>query len=253
MVIQNDRDLQGMQRIGQICGLTLHHMLERVEPGMTTKQLDEIGAAFLAKHNAKSAPITAYRFPGHTCICLNEEAAHGIPRDDRVIQEGDMINVDVSAILEGYWGDCGASMPVPPANPAYSKLCRITRQALHVAIQEVKDGEPINNLGRAVEKFAKRKGYNILRQLSGHGVGRGIHEKPSIPNYYTRRARESFKDGMVITIEPFLTKGKGKVYTDEDGWTLRNSDGKVSAQYEHTVIVNGDDPILVTEVENSRY
>ena len=238
MVIQNDRDLQGMQRIGQICGLTLHHMLERVEPGMTTKQLDEIGAEFLAKHNAKSAPITAYRFPGHTCICLNEEAAHGIPRDDR----GDSRRGhDKRGCLCQYWkaiGEIvGASMPVPPANPAYSKLCRITRQALHVAIQEVKDGEPINNLGRAVEKFAKRKGYNILRQLSGHGVGRGIHEKPSIPNYYTRRAREPFKDGMVITIEPFLTMGKGKVYTDEDGWTLRNSDGKVSAQYEHTVIV----------------
>lgn len=249
MQIENDRDLRGMQRIGEICGLTLKLMLDNAEAGMSTRDLDDIGRDFMLKMGALSAPVQAYEFPGYTCISLNDEAAHGIPRKDRFIQEGDLLNVDVSAVLEGYWGDTGATIIVPPARADLLKLCQTTRNALQLAIEMAAPGQRARAIGRAVEKYAKRRGYRTLRQLGGHGVGRHIHEKPSIPNYNNRRNRDVLKDGMVVTLEPFLNAGRGRITKADDGWTLRTVDGSVSAQYEHTLIINGDEPILVTEVD----
>jgi methionyl aminopeptidase len=248
MTIDNQTDLEKLLRIGRICALTLQHMLDHVEPGMTTKQLDEIGAAFLKKYNARSAPILAYNFPGSTCISLNDEAAHGIP-GDRVIQAGDMINVDVSAELEGYWADTGASMPVPPVNPEYARLCEYTQHARDKGIGAARTGRPINQIGRAVEKVARQGGYTIIQTLTGHGVGRHIHEKPSVFNFYSKRDCEPLTEGLVITVEPFLTPGDGRIYTDRNKWTYRSMDGKVAAQFEHTIIVTTDQPILVTSLE----
>lgn len=248
MTIENERDLELLKRIGQICGMAVQHMLAQVEPGMTTKQLDEIGAAFLKKHSARSAPILAYNYPGYTCISMNDVAAHGIPSEDIVIQPGDMINVDVSAELEGYWADTGASMPVPPVNEEYQRLCDTTRKALDNAISVATAGQPVNVIGRAVEQVAAGTGYTIIKQLTGHGVGRHIHEKPSVPNFYNPHFTEVMADGLVITIEPFLSLGIGRVYTDKDGWTLRSLDGAVAAQFEHTVVITDGEPILITAV-----
>lgn len=250
MQIKSNADLKAMQRIGQICGLALKLMLDSAEPGMSTQHLDDIGRDFLEKQGAASAPITAYQFPGYTCISLNDEAAHGIPSTNRIIRAGDLLNVDVSAVLEGYWGDTGASIIVPPSRPDYEKLLNATRQALMMSIEMAVHGQATNAIGKAVEKFAKRNGYRTLRELGGHGVGRHIHETPSIPNYYNKRNKDVLQDGMVITLEPFLNTGRGRIKTDDDGWTLRTVDGSVSAQFEHTVIVNGDNPLLVTAVEN---
>ena len=238
-----------MQRIGEICGLTLKLMLDSAEAGMSTRDLDDIGRDFMLKMGAVSAPIQAYEFPGYTCISLNDEAAHGIPRKDRLIRAGDLLNVDVSAVLENYWGDTGATIIVPPERPALRNLCQATRSALQLAIDMARPGRRANAIGRAVEKFAKRHGYRTLRELGGHGVGRHIHEKPSIPNYYNKRNRDVLADGMVLTLEPFLNAGRGRIKTEDDGWTLRTVDGSLTAQYEHTVIINGDNPILVTEVD----
>ena len=249
MQIESDKDLRGMKRIGEICGLTLKLMLDSAEAGMSTRDLDDIGRDFLLRMGAASAPIQAYEFPGYTCISLNDEAAHGVPRKDRLIQAGDLLNVDVSALLEDYWGDTGASIILPPRKPSRVKLCRVTRRALDLSIAMARPGQRANAIGRAVERFAKRNGYRTLRELGGHGVGRHIHEKPSIPNYYNKRNRDVLQDGMVVTLEPFLNNGAGRIQTEADGWTLRTTDGSVSAQYEHTVIINGDDPILVTKVE----
>ena len=249
MQINSEKDLRGMQRIGEICGLTLKLMLDSAEAGMSTRDLDDIGRDFLKKTGAASAPIRAYKFPGFTCISLNDEAAHGIPRKDRYIAAGDLLNVDVSAVLEDYWGDTGASIIVPPAQPTLEKLCRATRHALYLSIDMARPGQRANAIGRAVEMLARKNGYRTLRQLGGHGVGRHIHEKPSIPNYYNKRNKDVLKDGMVVTLEPFFNTGRGRIKTEDDGWTLRTIDGSVSAQYEHTVIINGDDPILVTKVD----
>lgn len=249
MKIESAADLRGMKRIGEICGLTLKLMLDCAEAGMSTRDLDDIGRDFLLKAGAVSAPIQAYEFPGYTCISLNDEAAHGVPRKDRFIQAGDLLNVDVSAVLEGYWGDTGATIIVPPARPELATLCHVTRSALQLSIEMAVPGQRARAIGRAVEKFAKRRGFRTLRQLGGHGVGRNIHEKPSIPNFHNRRNRDVLEDGIVVTLEPFLNTGRGRIKAAEDGWTLRTVDGSVSAQYEHTVIINGDDPILVTKVD----
>ena len=249
MRIESDKDLRGMKRISEICALTLKLMLDSAEAGMSTRDLDDIGRDFMTAAGAVSAPIRAYGFPGYTCISLNDEAAHGIPRKDRFIQAGDMLNVDVSAVLEDYWGDTGATIIIPPAKPAQVKLCQATRRALDLAISLAHDGQRTNVIGRAVEKYAKRQGYRTLKQLGGHGVGRHIHEEPSIPNFYKRRNRDVLADGMVVTLEPFLNAGRGRVKESDDGWTLRTVDGSLSAQYEHTVVIDGASPLLLTQVD----
>lgn len=248
MSIDSDKDLLGLMKIGRICGLTLKYMGEQIEPGMTTSELDALGSAFLAKHGARSAPIITYNFPGSTCISINEEVAHGIP-GSRVIQPGDMVNIDVSAELDGYFADTGATFPVPPVAEEVQRLCDATKRALEEAIKAVRAGQPLNVIGKAVEAEARKGGYAIIRELNGHGVGRKLHEAPrNIPNYFNPRAKEKMNDGLVITIEPFLNTGKGRIITAPDGWTLKTSDGSLTAQYEHTVIVTKDQPILVTAV-----
>ncbi len=249
MSIEGEHDLVGLLRIGRIVGLTLKHMQAALRPGMTTAELDAVGAAFLREHGARSAPILAYNYPAHTCISINDEAAHAVP-GPRVIQPGDLVNIDVSAELDGYWADTGASIPVPPVDPAKQRLCDYTLEALQAAVGAARGGQPMHAIGRAVEAVARRGGYQVIRELGGHGVGRHLHEHPrSIPHYFERRAARKLVPGMVITLEPFLTTGAIHVKTDPDGWTLRTTDGSLAAQFEHTVIITDGAPILVTAVE----
>lgn len=248
MIVSSEKDLLGLTRIGQICGATLQEMIAALKPGITTRELDEIGSHALMKHHARSAPILVYKYPGVTCISINDEAAHGIP-GDRVVQVGDLVNIDVSAELDGYFADTGASVPVPPISPESQALCDATQAALNAAISAVRAGEPLNVIGRAVEDIARKGGYHIIRELGGHGVGRGLHETPrNVPNFYTTRARERLADGQVLTIEPFLTTGSGKIFTARDGWTLKTSDGAPAAQYEHTLVITPKRPVLITKV-----
>lgn len=247
MSIDSQADYLGLMRIGRIVGMALKIMREALRAGMTTAELDQIGAEFLQREGARSAPILAYKFPGWTCISINDEAAHGIP-GNRVIQPGDLVNIDVSAELGGYYADTGASIPVPPISIEVQRLCDRTQLALQRAIEAARAGVKINAIGKAVESEAQRSGYRIIRELGGHGVGRGIHESPSVHNYYTGKDRQKLTDGLVITLEPFFTPGNGKIYTAPDGWTLRTEDRKLSAQFEHTVIITKDRPILVTAV-----
>lgn len=250
MIVKNQKDMNGILRIGQLCGMTLQHMLQHVQPGITTRQLDQIGANFLRKHNALSAPIKAYKFPGWTCISVNEEAAHGIP-GGRVIKAGDIVNIDVSAVLEGYWGDTGASMMVPPVQKHHKRLMERTIDALYAGIRAAKAGVRVYEISRAIESVAKQEHYAIIRDLSGHGVGRHIHEDPNVPNFFKRDANETLREGMVITIEPFFNLGRGKIKESGDGWTLYTPDKSITAQFEHTVVINGDKPILATKVKGS--
>lgn len=248
MSIESELDLLGLLKIGRICGLTIQHMARSMEVGMTTAELDAIGAQFLARHGARPAPALLYNYPAATCISVNEAVAHGIP-GSRVIQAGDLVNIDVSAELNGYIADTGATFPVPPVLPEQQRLCDATRQALAAAIDSARAGNRLNEIGRAVETQARRHGFTVIRALNGHGVGRRLHEEPrNIPSYYTARARQRLREGMVFTIEPFLTTGKGQIVNDADGWTIRTIDGAWTAQYEHTIVVTKDRPILVTAV-----
>lgn len=248
MLIQSEADVVGLLKIGRICALAVQHMAKHLEPGITTLELDKLGAAFLEKHGAHSAPIVTYKFPGATCISINEEVAHGIP-GNRAVQAGDLVNLDVSAELDGYYADTGSTYIVPPTSPEKERLCDFTRSALDNAINAARAGQPLNAIGRAVENEAKRGGYAIIRELGGHGIGRGLHEEPrNVSNFFNPRQRQKMTEGMVLTIEPFFNTGRGKIVTASDGWTLMTTDGSISAQYEHTIIITKDRPILVTAV-----
>ncbi|MBI5666463.1 MAG: type I methionyl aminopeptidase [Chloroflexi bacterium] len=247
MSIDSEKDLIGLLRVGKVVGITLKKMLESVRPGMTTGELDAIGAELLKKEGARSAPIITYKFPGSTCISLNDEAAHGIP-GDRVIQVGDLVNIDVSAELDGYFADTGATIPMTPVEPVKQQLADCTRLALEKGLAVAKAGNRIFEIGRAMENEVRRCGFRIIRDLPGHGVGRKLHEPPSVPGFFNKRANEVLREGLVITIEPFVSTRASHIVTAPDGWTLKTPDGSPAAQYEHTVVITKDRPILVTAV-----
>jgi methionyl aminopeptidase len=245
MSIDGQHDVDGLKRAGAAVAEARDTMAAHVAAGITTRELDAIGREVLRRHGARSAPQLAYDFPGTTCISVNDELAHGIPSDRR-LRDGDVVNIDVSAELDGYWADSGASFPVGRVTPKLRNLLFTTRQALTDAMGEVRAGAPIRNIGRAVERRAKRAGFRVVRELCGHGVGRHIHEAPNVPNTFDRNDSSVLHEGLVITIEPFLTTGATSVYEADDGWTLRTPDGSVGAQFEHTMIVTRGEPIVVT-------
>jgi len=246
MTIESQSDIIALQRIGRIVSLILHKMLDSIEPGMTTAELDAIGARLLIEFGARSAPQLAYDFPGTTCISVNEQAAHGVP-GGRIIRAGDMVNVDVSAELEGYFADTGGTKVVPPSSPIKTKLCHATRTALAEAIKVARAGQPLNRIGRAIEQVANTHRLRIIENLGGHGVGRAIHEEPEhILGFYDPRDQRILKEGMVIAIEPFLSTKSRAVSESDDGWTLVGMPGNLSAQFEHTMIITRSEPIVVT-------
>ena len=246
MTIETERDLEGLRRIGRIVAQVLQQMLDKLEPGMTTAELDAYGARLLDLHGARSAPQLTYNFPGATCISVNEEAAHGIPGQRR-IEAGDVVNVDVSAELDGYFADTGGTRVVPPASQTALRLCHATQLALNSAMQAARAGARINQIGKAIERVAKQHRFRIIRNLGSHGVGRALHEEPEhIAGYFVAADRRELQEGMVITIEPFLSTKTSLVDTADDGWTLYGPAGTRSAQYEHTMVITRGNPIVVT-------
>jgi methionyl aminopeptidase len=245
MTIENQDDFEGLLRIGKILGKALRTLAARVEPGMTTAELDEIARTLLESQGARSAPQLAYNFPGTTCISLNDEAAHGVP-GPRAIQAGDLVNIDLSAELDGYYADTAASVPVPPASAERRRLCEFARRARQAGVAAARAGRPVYAIGKAAELEARRGGFTVIRNLPGHGVGRSLHEKPSIPGHFWPLANQPLTEGLVITVEPFLTTGADHVVDGEDGWTLKTPDGSPCAQFEHTLVVTRGRPIVVT-------
>lgn len=246
MSIDGHQDIEGLKRIGAIVAEARDAMGACVAPGISTAELDALGREILQRYGARSAPQLAYGFPGTTCISVNDHVAHGIPSLKQVLLEGDLVNIDVSAELEGYWADTGASFAVGAVSSESKELLKATRQALADAMDVVTAGAPMNGIGRAVERRAKRCGFRVIRNLCGHGVGRAIHESPSVPNTFDARNRTLLREGWVITIEPFLTTRATVAIEDNDGWTLRTPDGSRGAQFEHTMIVTKGRPIVVT-------
>lgn len=248
MTIETEQDLERLKVIGKIVGRVLQAMIQKAEPGMTTLELDGIGQDLLDQYGVRSAPRLTYDFPGATCISINEEAAHGIP-GDRVINGGDVVNIDVSAELNGYFADTGGTFLIPPISPQKQRLCQATKLALSQAISKAQAGQPINQIGKAIQKVAKDKGYKVIKNLCSHGVGRALHEEPKeIQGYYDPSDKRTLWEGLVITIEPFLSTKSRFVTETGDGWTLSGVAGNLSAQYEHTMVITKGKPILVTAV-----
>ena len=246
MIIQTEEDLQGIQEISDIVAITLKRMREYTRPGMTTKELDDYGAEILKSFGANSAPFVTYKFPGWTCISLNNEMAHGIP-SSRVINESDLVNIDVSAELNGFYGDNGASFVLGEDINQNQKLIDASIEALHNAISAIRGGVRISEIGRIIEKTAKDRGYKVIKNLGGHGIGRGLHEEPDyILNYYDRYERRRFKKNSVVAIETFISTDSTLVDTAKDSWTLVGNKEGFCVQHEHTVLVTSDKPIILT-------
>jgi len=248
MTIETPQDLYGLLTIGRIVGKTLQYMREQLKPGMTTRQLDDLAHDFLDQHHARSAPVLTYGFPGTTCISINEEAAHGIP-GDRQIQPGDLVKVDVSAEQRGYYADAAITVAVPPVSPSNQRLCDCAEAALAAAIAAARAGQPLSIMGRTAEQVARQYGYRIVRELHGHGVGRGLHEAPkNIPMFYVPSATQRLTDGLVLTVEPHIAPRSSHTKTHPNGWTLSTSDRSPVAMYEHTIVVTKGQPVLVTAI-----
>lgn len=246
MNASSQADIEGLKLSGKAVRAAFEAMVAATRPGITTAELDAIGAEVLAAHGARSAPQLYYDFPGATCISVNEQAAHGIP-GDRVICEGDMINIDVSANRAGYVADMGQSFVVGRGEAAQQQICQAVQDAVAAALARVKAGRSLNVIGAAVQQIADRYGYTIVRNLGSHGVGRNIHEEPSYVPFDNPQEQRVLKRGMVLTIEPFFSTGIDWVEEGADGWTLSVPAGNLVAQFEHTLIVTDKQPLVVTQ------
>ncbi|MEC9481856.1 MAG: type I methionyl aminopeptidase [Halomonas sp.] len=246
MTITKQDELDGLKEIGRIVANTLHTMAKTMEPGMTTRELDEIGKALLEREGAVSAPQSSYDFPGITCISVNEEIAHGIP-GERVIKPGDLVNIDVSASKNGYFADTGATFHLAPVAPSLERLCHDGKRAMQIGISKVGSQKPLAGIGKAIGRFASDRGYTLIRNLASHGVGRSLHEYPEeIATWPTRGDKRRINKGLVLTVEPFLSRGGHWATEGDDGWTLYSEPRAPVVQYEHTVVATDRGAIVVT-------
>ncbi len=246
MTADSEEDIQALRTIGRICAETLRKMMRAVRAGITTRELDAIGRALLEAEGARSAPEVAYNYPGATCISVSPVIAHGIP-GATILKEGDLLHIDVSAELDGYFADTGGSLWVSRRSPEIHKLLEATKSALAKAVNVAQAGRPLNEIGRTVQLEARRRGYNVISELTGHGIGRHLHEDPGeVWNFYNPRDHRILKEGLVLAIEPFLTTGQGRIREEKDGWSLSTADNAIAAQFEHTIIVTRSEPIILT-------
>jgi methionyl aminopeptidase len=249
MSITKHSELIGMQKASEAVAYTLKEMRNHAQPGMTTKQLDHYGGTILNDLGAKSAPNLAYGFPGWTCISVNNEFCHGIPSDRKILNEGDLINIDVSAELDGFWSDNGGSFVLGADINNHQKLVDASKQILHKAIHNIKGGVRISDIGFLIETEAKRRGYKVIKNLTGHGIGRGLHEEPSeIANYSNRSNLGRFRKNSVVAIETFISTISTYAETLKDGWTMVGNKGGFMAQHEHTIVITDGEPIVLTEM-----
>ena len=249
MSITKEEELIGIKKASEAVAYTLREMRNYAKPGMTTKELDDFGGKLLMELGAKSAPFVSYGFPGWTCISVNHEFCHGIPSNNRVLQESDLINIDVSAELDGFFSDNGGSFVLGDDKYRYQQLIDASKDILHKAIYNIKGGVRISDIGFIIETEAKKRGYKVVKNLTGHGVGRKLHEAPDeIPNYKDKWNTTRFRKNSVVAIETFISTTSTYAQTLGDGWTMVGNKGGVMAQHEHTILVTDGKPIILTEM-----
>lgn len=245
MSIGSPADLDGLREVGRVTRETLDALEQHVRAGVTTADLDAIAAAFLGRHGARSAPALVYGFPGTVLISVNDEVVHGVPGALR-LRRGDLVKLDVTVEKDGYVADAARSVIVGPGTDTARRLVACVRAAFRAAIAVARAGTRVNEIGRAVEQEVHRHGFAVVRGLTGHGVGRTIHEEPSVPNEYNRWQRDMLTEGLVLTIEPMISAGSAQSVQDDNGWTIRTRDGSLSAHHEHTLVITREQPLILT-------
>lgn len=248
IVLKTNRELTLMREACRISAGALKAAGEAVQPGVTTAEIDRIAYEYIKKHGAKPSFLHLYDFPATACISINDEVIHGIPSKNRVIKEGDIVSIDLGAELEGYNGDNAATFAAGTISPEAQRLCDVTKESLYEGISKALAGGRLGDIGWAIQNYCEKHGYGVVRSFTGHGIGRKVHEDPSVPNYGTPGRGVRLLPGMTIAIEPMINQGVPGVKTMSDGWTVKTADGKLSAHFEHTIAITSNGPVILTEL-----
>jgi methionyl aminopeptidase len=241
--IDDPDELAALRAAGRAVAEAIDEMARRVRPGITTGELDAVAAEVFARHGARSAPALTYDFPGTVCISVDDECVHGIPGPRR-LRDGQLLKLDVTAELDGYYADACRTVGVGTVRPREQRLMAAAESALKRGLAAATAGNNVGAIGAAVQTVVERRGFSVCAELTGHGIGRTIHEEPDVPN--VAWDGPELTDGLVITVEPIIAAGAGDVHVDDDGWTIRTDDGSPSAHFEHTIVVTDGAPILIT-------
>lgn len=238
--------IKKMREAGRLSALALKVGGEAVKPGVTTAEIDKVIYDFIMSQGATPSFLNLYGFPASACISVNDELIHGIP-GNRVIKEGDIVSIDVGACLDGYHGDNAATFVAGEASEEAQKLLDVTKQSLYKGIEMAVVGNRVGDISNAVQTYCEERGYSVVREFVGHGIGRAVHEDPEVPNFGAAGHGPRLVNGMCIAIEPMINAGTRFVSTDSNGWTVRTKDGKLSAHFEHTIAITDNGPIILTD------
>lgn len=245
MSIETAEELERLRAAGRVVARVMRAMREQVRAGVTTGELDAVGAKVARAAGARSGPQLDYGFPGFNCISVNDEAVHGIP-GKRKLRDGDLVKLDVTVELDGFYADACVSVPVGRPRPEAARLVKSAQAALADGMKAAHAGSPLNAIGKAVERKVRGDGHSVCAELLGHGIGRQIHEAPNVPAVFVPWLSEPLTEGLVLTIEPIIAAGSGNVREAGDGWTMETSDGTLSAHAEHTMVITKGAPIVLT-------
>jgi methionyl aminopeptidase len=245
MSIETAEELAGLEAAGRVVSDALRAMRRAARPGVSTAELDAVAARILRRAGARSGPQLDYGFPGVTCISVNDEAVHGIPGPRR-LRDGDLAKLDVTVELDGFYADACIPVSIGRSRPATGRLVQSARRALTRALDIARTGTQLNAIGAVIENTVRDRGHAVCTELTGHGIGRRIHEPPEVPNSFDPRQTQRLTEGLVMTIEPIVSAGSGEVRVARDGWTIRTADGALSAHVEHTIVVRDGAPLILT-------
>ena len=245
MSVDTPDQLRGLQRVARVVAKTLEALKAAVVPGISTGQLDDLAAETLASEGAQSGPIITYGYPGTICISVEDQVVHAIP-GRRILRGGELVTLDVAAELDGYHADAAITVPVGSVDARRHRLVRATRAALHAGIDAARPGATLRDVGAAIDHASRRRGFRVIPELTGHGIGRAMHEPPTVFNWPAPQASQRLTSGLVFTIEPMLAAGRPGIVIDRDGWTVRTADGAPSAHEEHTIMVTDGDALVLT-------
>lgn len=248
--IRTDREISLIAASCQIVADTLNMLSDHINPGVRIIDLDKMAEEFILSKNARPAFKGYMGFPSTLCVSVDDEVVHGIP-SDRYLEEGQIVGIDCGAEKEGYYGDHAITFSVGNVSESRKKLMQTTKDCLMKGIAEAKPGNFVSDIGYAIQTHAEGNGYSVVRELVGHGIGSSLHEEPQIPNYGTPNQGYKLCEGMCIAIEPMINMGNKEVKTDSDGWTIRTSDGEVSAHFEHTIAITSDGPKILSKVSQN--
>lgn len=247
IVLKTSRELSLMKEACRISAGALRVAGEAVRPGISTWEIDKIAYDYIKSQGAEPNFLGLYGFPATACISINDEVIHGIPSKTRILKSGDIVSIDLGAKINGYNGDNAATFACGDVSDEAKRLMDTTRESLYEAIRFAVPGGKIGDIAHAVQSYCEERGYGVVREYTGHGVGRELHEDPSVPNYGTAGRGVRLLPGMTIAIEPMINQGTARIKVLPDGWTVKTVDGKLSAHFEHTVAITKDGPVILTQ------